>query len=348
MKNLIIPVAGKSTRYPGMRPKWMLTHPNGEMMLIESIRGLDLKSFTSIYVIVLDEHVKKFGCIYGIEQSFQKLDIFEKLQIIILQEETNSQPETIAAGIMQAHIDGSIFVKDSDNYFKCDNIDKNSICTYNLHKLDNVNPSNKSYISINNRGLIENIIEKKIISSDFCCGGYLFESTELYLKYYNEHKQVPNLYLSHIIFQMLLDRIPFVPIYTEGYQDWGTLEDWNLFKEDYKTFFIDIDGIIVENSAEYFKPYWGETKGIKENIIKINQLFDNGKSEIILVTSRKEEYRDKTIKQLAANKVRYHNIMFGLQHSQRIIINDYSNTNPYKSCEAINIKRNSNLLRDLI
>ena len=27
MKNLIVPIAGKSSRFPNIRPKWMLTHP---------------------------------------------------------------------------------------------------------------------------------------------------------------------------------------------------------------------------------------------------------------------------------------------------------------------------------
>ena len=48
MKNLLIPAAGKSSRFPNMRPKWMLTHPNGNMMFVESISGLDLSEFENI------------------------------------------------------------------------------------------------------------------------------------------------------------------------------------------------------------------------------------------------------------------------------------------------------------
>ena len=32
MKILLLPVAGQSARYPGMRPKWLLTMPNGKLM----------------------------------------------------------------------------------------------------------------------------------------------------------------------------------------------------------------------------------------------------------------------------------------------------------------------------
>jgi len=37
MKTLLLPVAGKSARYPGMRPKWLLTMPNGKLMIEQSV-----------------------------------------------------------------------------------------------------------------------------------------------------------------------------------------------------------------------------------------------------------------------------------------------------------------------
>ena len=30
--NLILPVAGMSSRFPGVKPKWLLTHPNGNLL----------------------------------------------------------------------------------------------------------------------------------------------------------------------------------------------------------------------------------------------------------------------------------------------------------------------------
>ena len=42
-KSLIIPVAGKSSRYPGMRPKWLLTMPDGKLMLEKSIELFEPK-----------------------------------------------------------------------------------------------------------------------------------------------------------------------------------------------------------------------------------------------------------------------------------------------------------------
>ncbi len=66
-------------------------------------------------------------------------------------------------------------------------------------------------------------------------------------------------------------------------------------------FSIDIDGIICENNN--FENY-KISKPIKENIKKINELYDKGNT-IILNTARLEEDRYITIEWLYYNKVKY-------------------------------------------
>lgn len=134
----------------------------------------------------------------------------------------------------------------------------------------------------------------------------------------------------------------------KNYIDWGTYEDWTKYISQYQTLFIDLDGVLVENSAEYLKPYWGTTDGIKENIEKINELYDSGKVCIIITTSRSTNYGEKTHKQLKKLGVKYHQILYDLPHCKRVIINDFAPSNPYPSCEAINIQRNSKNLSDML
>ena len=56
--NLIVPIAGKSSRYPNVKPKWMLEHPNGKFMAIQSIAGLDLLKFNRIiFMISFSEYI---------------------------------------------------------------------------------------------------------------------------------------------------------------------------------------------------------------------------------------------------------------------------------------------------
>ena len=40
---LIIPAAGKSSRYPNMKPKWLLSHPTGKLM-IEKVLELAIEN----------------------------------------------------------------------------------------------------------------------------------------------------------------------------------------------------------------------------------------------------------------------------------------------------------------
>ena len=60
MKNLIVPIAGKSTRFPNTRPKWMLTHPkSGLFMALESIKGINLGEKDKIVSLSIVEKIDK-------------------------------------------------------------------------------------------------------------------------------------------------------------------------------------------------------------------------------------------------------------------------------------------------
>jgi histidinol phosphatase-like enzyme len=161
-------------------------------------------------------------------------------------------------------------------------------------------------------------------------------------------QHLPDLYVSHLIYQMMLDNHTFTTQHVQEYVDWGTLSEWTLYKQEYATLFIDIDGVLVENSGQYFSPKWGETKSIKPNVEIINNLFDSGKVQVILTTARKSSFKDETEKQLEKAGIKYHKIIYDLLHCKRILINDYSKTNPYKSCDAINLKRNSPELSEML
>jgi histidinol phosphatase-like enzyme len=114
------------------------------------------------------------------------------------------------------------------------------------------------------------------------------------------------------------------------------------------TIFVDLDGTLVKNSGQYFEPIWGTTSGLDNNIKAINDLYNSGKCQIIITTSRSEEFKKETLIQLNKLGINYHQILFGLHHGKRIVINDYSLSNPYKSCDAINISRDNTNLRELL
>ena len=349
MTTLIIPIAGKSSRFPNVKPKWMLTHPKaGNFMVVEAISGLNLNIFEKIYFVCLEEHEIKYQFTQGLFEQLENLKIKNKSEIVYLTSETKSQSETVAQAIKIKNISGFIFIKDSDNYFEATvNPAANQVCYFDLNNTEFINPKNKSYIALENNNYITNIVEKKIISSTFSVGGYGFVDAQEFLTTFNKLKHHPGeCFVSNIIFDKLLLKETFVGIPTKNFKDWGTLKDWNNYKKTYHTLFIDLDGTLITNSSHQMPPYIGQGLPLMENITFLRQLKEKERTQIIITTSRPEKYRNQTEKELNAHHIPYDLLIMGLQHCQRIVINDYAATNPYPSCSSINIQRNEDSLKD--
>ena len=115
-----------------------------------------------------------------------------------------------------------VFVKEADCYFTADEIlPQNSVAIYALENLPIVDPQHKSYVAVDDMFYVTNIIEKRVVSHFFSAGGYCFEDADEFCRYYSRLKEYSPLYLSHIIYMMLLDKKIFRPILVEDYQDWS-------------------------------------------------------------------------------------------------------------------------------
>ena len=345
--SLIIPAAGSSSRFPNMKPKWMLTTPKNNLMIQECIKNIKLDEINDIYITFLRKHIDIYN-LTNLEQLFEFTN--KKIHILLLDDKTDNQPETIIKTIRHFNIQGPIFIKDCDNSFQFKINKGNYICTLKINDKNNVNKLyNKSFVQINELNEIINISEKNIISNTICIGGYSFTNAETFIDIFNgiQYKD-ENLFISHLIFQAILQNINFKSCEVSDYHDWGTLDDWNNYKKNFRTLFIDIDGTLFRNASEYFSPKWGESDPIIENIDHIKNLYHQGNTQIILTTSRKEEYKEKTLQQLNSYNIPYHNIIFNLFHSKRYLINDYSSTNPYPTAISINLKRDDNILQDIL
>lgn len=345
---LIVPIAGRSSRFPNMKPKWMLTHPSGKFMVLEAISGLNLNDFNSIVFVCLKEHETMHGFTKGFNEELEEMGLLNKAKILYLDKPTKHQSETVAKAIEHFHIDEPIFVKDSDNYFTTTYDGSNSVCYSDLNSSGLIKPKNKSYVAMDDNQIINNIVEKQVISPNFCVGGYGFSSSKEFINYLSQIESQQEIYLSNVIFEMILAGKIFNGLEIDHYKDWGTLEDWDRFKRSYATLFLDIDGTLVKNSSSHFPPYIGNTDPLEENTSIIRKLSESGKFQIILTTSRPEKYRQETINQMKREGIPFNHLIMGLYHAKRIIINDYSKSNPYKSCDSINLKRDSNDLKEIL
>ena len=278
--NLIIPMAGKSSRFPNLKPKWMLTHPAGKFMVLEAVAGLNLDDFKKIFFVYLDEHETMHHFLKGFNEELQDMGLSEKVEFVALTQPTKDQPETVYNAIKNARITGPIFIKDSDNRFTYSYTGENTICYADLNNVGLIKPKNKSYIQINAEKTVLNIIEKKVISSNFCVGGYGFKDAQDYVNAYDALNLDDERYISNIIYAEILKEKIFKGEIVTNYSDWGTIEDWDRFKRSYATLFVDLDGTLVLNSSWHFPPYIGQSAALENNIAIIKKLQQSGKFEI--------------------------------------------------------------------
>lgn len=216
--NLIVPIAADKPVYNQEMPFVFSLSKEGIMFCIKAILGLQLNKFDKIYFTILKKHDELFCLSDLFKLQFKRLQL-NNAKVVVLDEPTYSQPETIYKTIEKENIEGGVFIKDADCTFTCDIEPANGIAIYPLESLEWVNPQNKSYVSIDDMFYITNIIEKRIIDHYFCAGGYSFDDAKEYCKYFEKLKINHGLYLSHIVYAMLLNKKVFRPIIVKNYVD---------------------------------------------------------------------------------------------------------------------------------
>ena len=351
MNTLIVPCAGKSSRFPNMKPKWMLTHPDGELMIEKSIKGLNLDIFDRIIITIVKPHDEKYEAALVLSQVFKDEP---KVEICILDDFTKSASETICLTLDKMNVTGRFIIKDSDNYVKLE-IEKdfgNFIACCDLHKHPSVtNVPAKSFVVCNEQGIIEDIVEKRIVSNVICVGVYAFEDASIFKSGYLDllGKNISGeLYVSHVVSYLLGSRkYVFCSKEVQDYADWGTLEEWRKVQDAFKTYFVDVDGVLMKNRGKYGSSNWYNNREIiPENLEIIRKLQSKG-AQIIIVTSRTEEFREDLQNILTENGINPYAILMGINHSARVVINDFAPTNPYPSAIAITLPRN-NFLKEYL
>lgn len=347
MNTLIIPCAGKSSRFPNMKPKYMLTHPDGKLMIEKSIEKINTEVFDRIIITIVKPHDEKYEAKLIMEQVFKDNP---KVEICVLDDFTSSASETIYKTLVQMKVDGAFVIKDSDNSVEVvfDKEIKNAIVGYNLHEHPDItNIPGKSFLIINEQGIIHDIIEKKVVSHIICLGVYCFENASEFMKAYEEMQEKKisgEMYISHIISYMLSsNNYIFNAIMALSYDDWGTLTEWKEVQKKHRTYFVDVDGVLMKNCGKYGSCNWdNNTQILPENMTFIRQLQEEG-AQIVITTSRPEVLREALEKILHENGIYPYAILMGMNHAARVVINDFAPTNPYPSGLAITLPRNSTL-----
>ena len=199
----------------------------GQINCIKALEGIDLSMFTKIYFVMLYEHELKYHIAEKITvaRKFNKKLLDTEVIFKFLDTPTSSQAETIYNTIVEYDIKGPIFIKDADNTCTCDGqIKGNTVLVYPLENTPIVDPQHKSYVNVDDQNFVVNIIEKKVVSNLFNCGGYSFTDAELFKTAYEAllgYEDIVNhMYISHIIYWLILNKkVKFRPVEATYYED---------------------------------------------------------------------------------------------------------------------------------
>ena len=223
-KSLIVPVAADKAEYADGLPYVFSFDKDGVLICIKSILGLDLSKFDKIYFTVLKKHDERFFIVDIMNLQLKRLGL-QNAKVVVLDKTTEDQAETVYQTILREKIEGSIFIKDSDCYFRTELGHGNSIAIFPIEELEVLAPKDKSYVAVDDMYYLTNIIEKSVVGHYINAGGYSLNRAEDFIDYYLRLRDYGRLYISHIIYAMLLDKKSFRPMLVEDYRDWGTQKD---------------------------------------------------------------------------------------------------------------------------
>lgn len=339
---IIVPAAGLSSRFPNMKPKYLLYDYKHDMMLKNSIRQF-IRQY-NVTIGILKEHDDKFHAKEFIDYNFG-----DNVKVVILNEPTKGPAATVAQIIQQANIKGEILIKDCDSFFDHEVRDGNYICVSKISEHEVLKKlSSKSFVVSNEQNIITNIIEKQVVSDTFCVGAYKFDSAEEFTKAYNDISIYEGeIYVSDVIGRMIDLGHIFTEQKVSNYVDVGTSSDW--FEYNNKpVIFCDIDGTIIKAQSRVGANNFDDDPiPLTKNISRLLEMQKNG-AQFIFTTARNKSLENRTRKVLNDLGFVNYELIMSLLNSKRILINDYNDANPYPRAEAINIRRDSDNLGDFI
>lgn len=336
-----MPAAGLSTRFPNMRPKYILADFQGKYMFERSLESFIGKH--NITIGILKEHNDQYNTAEYIKNEYG-----DAIQVVVLENRTTGPADTVYQILKQAGLTTEEFlIKDCDSFFDHDYQEGNYVCVSNIKDHEILKRlASKSFIVSNDQGIITSIIEKQVVSDKFCVGGYKFESADMFMFAFEKLKDahVKEIFVSHIIEECLNCGAIFKESSVTNYVDVGTADEWFEYN-DKAVLFCDIDGTIIkaQSRTEIGQP----PILLEKNIKRIKELIANG-SQIIFTTARHTSTHAVTEQMLIDLGFVDFKLISGLSNTKRILINDYNEANPYPRAVAVNIKRDTDNLGDYL
>lgn len=108
-----------------------------------------------------------------------------------------------------------------------------------------------------------------------------------------------------------------------------------------KTWIFDLDGTLVKHNGYKIDGWDTLLDGVKEYIESIPS-----DDFILILTSRTDAYRERTLSFLKENNIRYDKILFNMPMGERIVLNDRK-TSGLDMAIAINVDRDKPIFAEI-
>lgn len=337
---VVIPCAGRSSRYPWTRPKFLLTMPDGRLMFEWAAEKY--VNDHKVRFVITEQHAEEYDAEYAIRHVYGNNS---NVEIVVLKEFTSGPAETAYMALKDL-VDTPVVIQDCDSFFDYEiGSGDNFVCYIRLTDYSDIDyVASKGFVVINEEeDSLRNIVEKKVISENICVGAYGFRSSSEFCKTFeklNADNRI-EIFVSHIVKQLLLDKEIFITKHARNYFDLGTYESYVKVRNNHATYFVDLDGVVFLNQSEHFSNnYDNEPRLIRSAVEYFLKKQEKG-AKFIFTTSRPSQYSKITDQALSNAGFKNFTVIYDLPSSPRILVNDVSKTNPFPSATAINAPRDS-------
>lgn len=346
LTTLLIPAAGLSTRYGLSRPKFLIQHPTGELMISAGLRGLAGSGFEKVLVVSLERFFQDLEIQLVADEIKQVLGV--PVEFLLLENPTRSMVETISLGIAHLGEDTPIMVKDVDNYIEfSDHAPNGNFLVYeDLSENPLVVATNKSFVEFDAFKNLTNIVEKRIISNFINTGLIGFSSSSDFVRAARFLASTSESYVSDVLRYLMSEGSSFSAHKAGSYSDWGTLSDWRSYTRDFGTYLVDLDEVILGESHKYARiPGAGRVRLDSENAEALLDRLQLGKSKVVFLSSKAEMLRGGITALLESYGFTNFDLVLSLPRSQKILIDTFSDYRPYPAAVAINLDKKAGNLR---
>jgi hypothetical protein len=344
---VLLPAAGPADRVSRLRPNWMLSGPKNELLLALAFGSIPRARVGRVVVGLLRAHEERWHASAGVRKAFG-----EAAEIVTF-EASCGEAEAAAQMVRRAAVTGPVLVKAPDSWFAtAPEAEGDFVAVADLREHPDIAAvAMRAFVAAGANGAVERVVERSVVSNLVAAGAWGFADAQAFARACEAGppaSATAGAGLGAVVARMMEGGAAFRAVKVGGYRDAASAREWHAWRRRFRTLVVDVDGVVVKNRGAWFPPYWTDPdEPIMPNVEHLKALAAQG-AQLVFMTARPEAVRAKTEATLRGLGLSWHALVMGCHHAQRVIVNDHAPSNPYPSCEAVNLPRESATLPDLL